>query len=129
MPDLEGVESARSVALVSLEAARKSRRSALGVTFGGLPGRGALENRSWPVFLFSRRMIPATVALVRSVRRPISLYVFPALYQVHTSARFSLVVSRREVIGSEGISIEIGENMNFWKKYSMWGGGGVRKPF
>jgi hypothetical protein len=72
-PDLDGVESAASVARVSLEAARKSRRSALGVTFGGLPDRGALENRSWPVFFFSRCMIPATVDLVRSVRRPISL--------------------------------------------------------
>jgi hypothetical protein len=73
IPDLEGVQSAASVALISLEAAYKSRRSALGVTFGGLPGRRALENRFWPVFLFSRYMIPATVDLVRSIRRLISL--------------------------------------------------------
>jgi hypothetical protein len=92
IPDLEGVQSAVNVALISLEAARKSRRSALGVTFGGLPGRGALENRSWPVFLFSRCIIPATVDLVRSVRRQ-SRYKSSLLYHVHTSACFSLVVS------------------------------------
>jgi hypothetical protein len=46
IPDLEGVESAVSVARVSLEAARKSRRLTLGVTFGGLSNYKALENRS-----------------------------------------------------------------------------------
>jgi hypothetical protein len=73
IPDLEGVESGVSVARVSLEAAHKNRRLTLGVTFGGLPDREALENRSWPIFFFSRYMIPATVDLVRSVRRLISL--------------------------------------------------------
>jgi hypothetical protein len=72
-PDLDGVESAVSVARVSLDAARKSRRSAFGVSFGGLPDRGALENRSWPVLFFSRCIIPATVDLIKSIRRPISL--------------------------------------------------------
>jgi hypothetical protein len=43
-PDLDGVESAASVARVSLDVARKNRRLTFGVSFGGLPGRGALEN-------------------------------------------------------------------------------------
>jgi hypothetical protein len=73
IPDLEGVESAVNVTLVSLEAARKNRRLTLGITFGGLPDRETLQNRSWPIFFFSRYMIPATVDLVRSVRRLISL--------------------------------------------------------
>ena len=129
IPDLEGVESAASVALVSWEAARKSRRSALGVSFGGLPGRGALENRSWPVLFFSRCTIPATVDLVRSVSRPIWLYVFPTLYQAHTSARFSLVVSRREVIDSEDIFRDRRKNKAFLEEIFIVGWGGVRKPF
>jgi hypothetical protein len=42
MPDLKGVESAASVTLVFLKAARKSRRLTLGVTFSGLFNRGTL---------------------------------------------------------------------------------------
>jgi hypothetical protein len=45
-PDLNGVESAASVTRVSLEAARKNRHLTLEVTFGGLPDREALKNRS-----------------------------------------------------------------------------------
>jgi hypothetical protein len=105
-PDLDGVENALSVARVSLDAARKSRRSAFGVSFGGFSGRGALENRFWSVLFFSLCTIFATVHLVSSVSSPISLYVFLTLYHAHTSARFSIVVSRREVISSEGIFTE-----------------------
>jgi hypothetical protein len=46
IPDLEGVGSAVSVTLVSLEAARKNRRLILGITFGGLSDRETLKNRS-----------------------------------------------------------------------------------
>lgn len=51
-------------------------------------------------------MIPATVGLVRSVSRPISLKDFPHLYQDYTSFRLSTVVSRRAVTGSEGIFVD-----------------------
>jgi hypothetical protein len=73
MPDLKGVESVISVTLISLEAARKNRRLILEITFNDLPNHKALKNRSWLIFFFSRYMIPATVDLVRSVRRLISL--------------------------------------------------------
>jgi hypothetical protein len=130
-PDLDGVESAASVARESLDAARKSRRSAFGVSFGGLPGRGVLENRSWPVLFFSLYMMFATVGFVSSVSRPISLYVFPTLYHAYTSARFSIVVSRREVITLEGIFKEKREERKFVREIFMvgWWGGGVCGSF
>jgi hypothetical protein len=72
-PDLNSVESALSVARVSLDVVYKSRRSAFGVSFSCLSGRKTLENRSWPVLFFSLFTIFATVYLVSSVNRPISL--------------------------------------------------------
>jgi hypothetical protein len=72
-PDLDGVESAASVARVSLDVARKSRRLTFGVSFGGFSGRKTLENRFWSVLFFSLFTIFATVYLVSSVSRPISL--------------------------------------------------------
>jgi hypothetical protein len=102
-PDLEGVARHAKFARVSLAAALKRRRSPLGVSFGGFPGRFALVNLFSPVLALTRRIMPATVDLVRSSRRAISDKVLPALYQVQTAERFSGVVSRLAVTGSEGI--------------------------
>jgi hypothetical protein len=118
-PDLDSVKSALSMARVSLDVTRKNRRSAFGVSFNGLSGRKTLENRSWPILFFSLCTIFATVYLVSSVSRPISLYVFPTLYHAHTSARFSVVVSRREVIALEGIYKEKREERKFMREIFM----------
>jgi hypothetical protein len=131
-PDLDSVESALSMARVSLNVTRKNRRLTFGVSFGGLPGREALENRSWPVLFFSLYMMFATVSFVSSVSRPISLYVFPTLYHAYTSARFSIVVSRREVTTLEGIFKEKREERKFVGEIFMvrwWGGGVMRELF
>jgi hypothetical protein len=58
---------------------------------------------------------------VSSVSRLISLYVFPTLYHVYTSARFSIVVSQREVIALEGIFKEKREERKFIKEIFIVG--------
>jgi hypothetical protein len=76
-------------------------------------------------------MIPVTVSFVSSVSRLISLYVFPTLYHAYISARFSIVVSRREVIALEGIFKEKREERKFVGEIFMvgWWGGGVCGSF
>jgi hypothetical protein len=118
-PDLDSVKSALSVARVSLNIARKNRRLIFGVSFGDLSGRETLENRFWPILFFSLYMMFATVGFVSSVSRPISLYVFLTLYNAHTSARFFIMVSRREVITLEGIFKEKREERKFMKEIFM----------
>jgi hypothetical protein len=118
-PYLNGVESVLSMARVSLNVARKNRRLTFRVSFGGLSGRGALENRSWPVLFFSLCMMFATVGFVSSVSRPISLYVFLTLYHAYISARFFIMVSRREVIALEGIFKEKREEKKFVREIFM----------
>jgi hypothetical protein len=79
-PDLEDVARHAKFARVSLAAALKRRRSPVGVSFGGFAGRFALVNLFSSVLVLTRRIISATVDLVRFSRRAISDKVLPVLY-------------------------------------------------
>ncbi len=116
-PDLEGVTRYAKFVCILLAIALKTHCLPLGVSFGGFLGHFVLANLFSPVLTLTCYIMPAIVDLVRSSRHVISDKVLPALYQVQTAERFSGIVSRLAVTGSEGIW-QINREGDTWRHVS-----------